>query len=288
MNKIFLTLIGVILSQIALAQDDLLSLLESETETTKELVEATFKGTRLINGHSIETRNEGTLEFIISHRFGTLNSGAYNLWGLDQSNIRLALEYSILDQLMVGVGRSSFEKTFDSFVKYKLLAQQTGSKNIPVSAVWISSLTVETLQRFDGFEPTFNQKLASNHQLLIARKISPAVSLQLMPTFVHYNLQEQNESGANVIAVGIGGRFKVSQRVTINGEYYYQVVDKGTQYNDAIAIGVDIDTGGHIFQLQLTNATSMIEKGFVGETTNDFFAGDIHFGFNITRAFQLK
>jgi hypothetical protein len=288
MKRLLLTFMTLTSTMMLWAQDDLLSMLEEESNNLPNIIEATFKGTRLINGHSIETRNEGTLEFIISHRFGTLNSGGYNLWGLDQSNIRLALEYSILDQLMIGLGRNSYEKTYDGFVKYKLMKQQTGAKNIPVSMVWLSSMSLETQDRIDDYVPSFTQKLATNHQLLIARKMTPAVSVQLMPTFIHYNLQESYESSGNVLALGVGGRVKLNQRVTLNAEYYYQVQDKWSEYYDALAIGVDIETGGHVFQLQFTNAQAMIEKGFVGETKGNFFDGDIHFGFNITRAFQLK
>lgn len=288
MRYFVLVVFTLVLSQTALAQDDLLSLLEEEAPEQNVVTTSTFKGTRIINGHSVETREEGVLEFIISHRFGTLNSGAYELWGLDQSNIRLALEYAVGDNLMLGIGRSSFEKTFDGFVKYKVLKQQSGVKNVPVSAVLFASTTVKTLRRFDDFEPTFSDKLANTVQLLVARKLTPDLSLQLSPTYVHYSLIESNETQNSIAAVGIGGRYKITSRVTINGEYFYQLSNKGDQYQNAIAVGVDIETGGHVFQLQLTNATAMIEKGFIGETRNDFFGGDIHLGFNISRAFQLK
>lgn len=271
-----------------IAQDDLLSMLEDEQEPTQVFAESTFKGTRIINGHSVETRREGNLDFIISHRFGTLNSGSYELWGLDQSNIRIALEYSLSDNLTFGAGRNSFEKTYDGFVKYKLLKQQTGIKNIPVSVVWFSSITAKTLHRFDEVKTNLNDKLAYSNQILIARKVSSSLSLQISPTHIHYNLIELDETSNNVFAVGIGGRYKITNRLTVNAEYFPQISNKGNQYQDAIAFGVDIETGGHVFQFQFSNATAMIEKGFVGETKNDFFGGDIHFGFNISRAFQLK
>ena len=103
-----------------------------------------------------------------------------------------------------------------------------------------------------------------------------------------YQLKIANETRGIVVALGVGRRYKLNSRLTLNAEYYPQLIKKGTLYYNAIAIGVDIETGGHVFQLQLTNATSMIEKGFIGENTNNFFNGGIHFGFNISRAFQLK
>ncbi|WP_421875079.1 DUF5777 family beta-barrel protein [Marinoscillum sp.] len=287
MIRTLFTCILLLLIHVLTAQDDLLADLQAEEEPTQNITTATFKGTRIINGHSIETRDQGTLEFIISHRFGTVNSGAYQFWGLDQSNIRLALEYALTDRLMAGLGRSSFEKTFDGFVKYRVLQQQTGVKKVPVSITWFSSATIKTLKRFDGYPIDFTDRMAVTHQALIARKITPALSLQITPSYTFYELVEENETSDHVWALGVGGRMKVSKRVTINAEYFPQLVDKGSQYLDAFAIGVDIETGGHVFQLQLTNATAMIEKGFIGETTNDFFNGDIHFGFNISRAFQI-
>ncbi|MBR08384.1 MAG: hypothetical protein CMP48_12000 [Rickettsiales bacterium] len=288
MLRVTLIILFCYVGHLSMAQDDLLADLMSEQEPTENLATSTFKGTRIINGHSIEIRKKGTLEFIISHRFGTLNSGGYNLWGLDQSNIRLALEYAPTDRFMFGAGRSSFEKTYDGFIKYKFMRQQTGKRTVPFSMVYFTSATIKTLKRFDEYEASFSDKMAITHQVLIARKVTPALSLQLTPSYSFYELIEANETSNEVIALGLGGRLKVTNRVTINMEYWPQLQDKGPQYYNAFAVGVDIETGGHVFQIQLTNATAMLEKGFIGESTNDFFNGDIHLGFNISRAFQVS
>lgn len=270
----------------AIAQDDdLLNLLETE-QTETDQVEATFKGTRLINGHSVETRDKGVLDFIISHRFGTINSGAYELFGLDGATIRLGLEYAINDRLYVGLGRSSFEKTYDTFAKYRILRQSAGSSAMPISVTWVSTAMLKTLRTTPELE--FNQKIAYTHQALIARKFGPKLSLQVMPTWVHYNFIAATDDYNDVYAVGVGGRYKFTSRLAVNTEYYHQLQTLNGLTKNAFAIGVDIDTGGHIFQLQFTNATSMVPKGFIGETTNDFFGGDIHFGFNISRTFQVN
>ena len=284
MKKLLLVLL-IFSSLNATSQDDLLAMIDEESEEIT-LVEATFKGTRLINGHSIETRKKGVLDFIISHRFGTLNSGSYELWGLDNATIRLGLEYAVTDRLYVGVGRSSFEKTYDGFVKYRILRQTAGS-GTPVSITWFSSGSIKTLRNQPG-DPSFVEKLASTHQLLIARKMSPGISLQLMPTLVHKNLILEEEENNDAIAIGVGGRIKLSQRVALVAEYYYQFQKVSDATFNPIAIGFDIETGGHVFQLQFTNATAMVPKGFISETTNDFFDGGVHFGFNISRTFQVN
>lgn len=247
------------------------------------LTENTFKGTRLINGHTVETRKAKTLEFIIAHRFGLISSGAYELWGLDASNIRLGLEYGLTDKLYIGVGRSSFEKTFDGFAKYRIIQQQTGKKSIPISVTAFGSAAIVT-QRADRYQ-NLTDRMVYTSQLLIARKFSPDFSLQIAPTFVHHNMIRLNAQRNSSFALGVGGRYKLNTRFSINAEYFIQVSEIDESTYNALAIGVDIETGGHVFQLQFTNSRAMIEKGFINETRSDFFAGDIHFGFNISRTF---
>ncbi|MFK7952763.1 MAG: DUF5777 family beta-barrel protein [Ekhidna sp.] len=283
MRKIKLFLIGCFFSFGAFSQDELLDMLESEESQEEIFTIATFKGTRLINGHSVEIRQPGDLEFIIGHRFGTLNSGYKQFFGLDESNIRLALEYGIADNLNIGVGRSSFGKVLDAFLKYRILRQ---SNSIPVTVTAFTSIARETIE-----DPKFEEGLERNSytaQILIARKFSSNLSLQLMPTVIQRNLVKTQKDDNLLIAVGVGGRYKLNQRLAINAEYYPQLSNYSNQFNNSFAIGVDIETGGHVFQLQLTNAVQMNEQGFIGETTDDFFKGDIHYGFNISRTFVLK
>ena len=266
------------------AQDELLDLLEEEEGELVNYAEATFKSARLINGHSIETRTKGTLEFMISHRFGRINSGAYEFFGLDGANVRFGLEYGLTKNLNVGVGRNSFEKTYDGFLKYKLLRQRSGARKMPVSAVFFTSMAINTLKSEEDID--FSSRLAYSYQLLMARKFSERLSLQVMPTMIHRN-EVTAELGENdLYAIGAGGRLKLTRRLALNAEYYYRLnALEDDRFHNALAIGFDIETGGHVFQLHFTNAQAMIEKGFVAETTGDFFGGDIHFGFNISRVF---
>ena len=274
----------------AYGQDDLMDIIEEETEEQSIFTVQTFKGTRLINGQSVETRNRGVLDVLISHRFGRLNSGAYELFGLDESNVRLGVDYGISDRLNFGIGRNSFEKTYDSFLKYKLVRQRDGDGQVvPLSVVAFSSVALKTLRSASGQEePGFNSRLTYTYQLLVARKFSPAFSFQVTPTFVHRNLVTEGQDPNGIIAMGAGGRIKLNKRVSLNAEYYYQLNRaENSLMQNSVAIGFDIETGGHVFQLHFTNSRAMIEKGFITETTGDFFDGDIHFGFNISRTFQL-
>lgn len=291
MNKLWklMIFIGLLIGPMAVAQDDLLSILDEESDGSSFAVEAIFKGTRLINGHTVETRRQHNLDFLISHRFGRINGGAYEFFGLDQANVRLGFDYGLTDHINLGIGRSSFEKTLGGYFKYAFVHQTTGSKSFPFSATLFSSVAIKTLKEREFEDQVkFTDRLSYTHQVLIARKFSPSFSMQLMPSYVHFNTIYPDENRNDLYIAGVGGRMKLTPRVSLNVEYYYQLQKKQSGLKDALAIGFDIETGGHVFQLHLTNAQSMIEKGFLTETTGDFFNGDIHFGFNISRTFQLK
>ncbi len=284
MRFLILNLLLIFNIYLVCAQDDLLSQIDQELDQGSIEVSSTFKGTRLINGHSIETRSKKNLTFIISHRFGNIRGGAYEFFGMDGANIRLGLDYAITDKFTIGIGRNSLGKHLDGFAKYRILSQSKGEKHIPVSLTYFGSAAYRTVRTTP--ELTFQQNLAFTNQLLIARKISSAISLQLMPVWVHYNAVSIEENN-DVFAIGVGGRYKIGKRFSLNVEYYHQLRELNPDYFNALALGFDIDTGGHIFQFHITNSAAMIAKGFVGETTDDFFGGNIHLGFNITRNFQL-
>jgi hypothetical protein len=267
---------------------DLLSLL-GEDEPTRDFTIATFKSTRVINMQSIEGVASGHMDFRISHRFGTINSGAGDLWGLDQAYMRLGLEYGVNERLMVGVGRSNVNKEIDAFVKYKIVRQSSGLKNVPVTISWFSSMVLRTTPFANPVRTNyFTSRLYYCHQLLVARKFNDALSIQVAPTLVHRNLIADSTLKNDIYALGIGGRYKIAKRSSINAEY---VAVPGNQldplYKNSFSIGFDIETGGHVFQLHFTNSKPMNEKGFITETTGDWKEGDIQFGFNISRIFSV-
>ncbi|MEQ9591903.1 MAG: DUF5777 family beta-barrel protein [Cyclobacteriaceae bacterium] len=271
-------------------QDNLLAELQEMVEEETEYTLQTFKGTRVINGQSVETKGKGALEFIFSHRFGRINSGSYNLWGLDDAFVRLGLEYGITDRLGVGFGRSSTDKTYDIFVRYKLLRQSEGPISFPFTVTALGSFNVKTSPKAsDNPDIEFEQRIAYTTQVMIARKVTSHLSLQLTPIYIHRNSVDVNTENNDDFALGMAGRYKVSRSVALSAEYYPRLnaKDNSTNFN-SLGFGVDIETGGHVFQLLFTNSLGMIERAFVTETTGDFFDGDIHFGFNISRTFQIS
>jgi len=295
MNKQFIfCLIGFfhIVSNIAAQDDDLMNLLEQETnaEPTTEFVMATFKTTRLINGHSVEQTGAGVLDFKINHRFGTLNRGAYELWGLDNASMIMAFDYGVSKNFMIGIGRATFEKTYTGYMKYRIMHQSEGKKVNPLTINWYSSIMVNSLRWDDPErENYFSSRLYFANQLIIGRKFNEAFSFQLMPTVVHHNLVQNADDPNDIFALGFGGRIKLNKRVSLNTEYYYQLPDyKLPGTTNTFSIGFDIETGGHVFQLHVTNSRGMTENTFITRNQGTWSNGDILFGFNISRVFTVK
>ena len=292
LNKIFYTsLFFLVTCCSAVAQDttDIMRLLENEVADRTDYTTATFKTTRLVNGHTVENVGKGALDVKISHRFGKVNGGGYELFGLDNASMRMGFEYGITNTLMAGVGRSTFQKTYDAFFKLKVLRQSKGNRNMPVTLSYVPTIALKTLKFEDETRKNyFTSRLFFTHQLIIGRKFSEGTSLQLMPTYTHRNLVLLANDPNDLLAIGIGGRQKISKRVSLNFEYYYQLPDyKMLNTTNSLSVGFDIETGGHVFQLHFTNSQAMSERGFVTETTGEWSKGDIFFGFNISRVFTI-
>ncbi len=267
----------------------LLTIFSTHVALAQEYVSRTFRGTRVINGHSIETVHTGELEFLISHRFGFVNRGLYDFFGLDQATMRLGFEYGINDRLMLGLGRSTYGKHYDVFAKYRLVRQRTDG-SMPLSITLLSTAAIHTLRPTDpNFPLRIQNRLAYTWQVLIGGKLNERLSLQFMPTLVHYNLVETPEDNNDLLSAGGAVRWRFTKNVAFVVEYYYVLPgQRSTELPNALAIGFDINTGSHVFQLQLTNATGMIEKAFIGENTGYWKRGDVHFGFNLARTFKIK
>lgn len=292
-NKLIF-LILLLISYSLSAQDDLLDLLDENVEDEPMEVAYTFKSTRVINAHSIERMKKQQLDFRVNHRFGEINSGYKNFWGLDNALISLDFGYGVNDWLMVGIRRSTYEKTIDGSLKFTIFRQTTGSKNFPVAVSYYNNMAVNgTVDQDPQIDSMFTNRLAFTHQLLIARKFNEKFSLQLMPTYIHRNLVNFDEEN-DIISVGLGGRYKFSRRVAFMFEYFWashtsdsQKDDTKTSYYNPLSLGFDIETGGHVFQLFLSNSRIMEETGFISRTNGSWLDGGIYFGFNISRVFAI-
>lgn len=289
--RITFALALLVTSFYAHAQDDLMKELEETQKGDTDYAFQTFKGTRLVNGHSVETKAKGTLEFIFAHRFGAVRGGLYEMFGLDEAYVRLGLDYGITDYLSVSIARNSVDKTMDGYFKVKALRQSKGARNFPVTITFLGGAAYQASpKRGDevlGFETV--DRLAYVSQMIVARKFSPSVSFQLMPTFVHKNAAYRTREDNDQLALGMGGRIKVTRSIALTSEYYLRLNEHANSINrNVLGLGIDIETGGHVFQLVMTNTRGLTERAFITETEGDFGDGDIHLGFNVTRTFQLK
>ena len=295
MKKILLLSFLIISSAFTLsAQDiDLMALLQGLAETPKdEPVIATFKATRVINQQTIEVGGTRSLDFRIHHHFGPFNSGAYDFWGIDGgASIRLGLEYSYNGRLQFGLGRTSYEKQIDGFLKYRLL-RQTKSGSMPISVTLFSGAYrngIKGLQisGVDKFKYA-SDRLSFVQQIIIARKIDDKLSIQITPTMVHYNLVENLSDQNDAYFLGIAGRYKISNRTAITYEYGAKLLNYSeSKYYDSMGIGLDIETGGHVFQMFLTNSFGMTENQTFARTNSSWADRGFRLGFNVSRMFTL-
>lgn len=283
--------ISLVFTLSAFAQEDLLKELEDSQPPATDYTFQTFKGTRLVNGHTTESKAKGTLEFIFAHRFGAINTGYFEMFGLDEAYVRLGVDYGLTDNMSVSIGRNSVDKTLDGYIKYKLARQRKGLSTFPVNITGLAGVAYQFSPKKelapDGFQNV--DRLAYVGQLLISRKWNTNFSMQLMPTIIHRNAVDQTQDNNDQLAMGVGGRYKVTKSMALTSEYYFRVgVPDANQSHNTLGFGVDIETGGHVFQIVLTNTIGLTERAFITETKGEFFEGDIHFGFNVTRTFELK
>lgn len=250
-------------------------------------VTSAFKSTRVINAHSIEMLHKGNLDFRIMHRFGFISSGVKQLYGLDNASMRISFDYGITDNTTIGFGRSTFRKELDLFLKTRLLQQSTGLKAMPFSLVIAAGGLVWTEESFATVKPDFGDRSSYYVQLIAGRKFNSVFSLQLSPIVVHSGTPVNAGDDKTLFAMGGGARLKVSRRMAITLDYHHPFGSLNGNSTDPLSMGVDIETGGHIFQLQFSNATGMNERAYITETSGNFFKGDIRFGFNLSRIFKL-
>ena len=270
------------------AQDDLMDIFGEEDVV--DYTTATFKTTRLALGFSVENPAKNDMIFIISHHFGKISGGAYEFFGLDQATMRLGFEYGVNDRLTVGIGRSTYNKTYDGFVKYKLLRQSKGAKTMPVTLNLVAGAYINSLKWTEPErENYFSSRMSYMFQALVARKFNKRLSLQLMPTVVHKNLVATAADANDIISIGGGGRYKFTNRSSINVEYYYVIPDQISSYEyvNSLTVGFDIETGGHVFQLFFSNSVPINTPDFITQTNEKWTDGGIYFGFNIARVFTI-
>tara|TARA_Y100000768_G_scaffold185935_1_gene139295 strand:- start:1732 stop:2619 length:888 start_codon:yes stop_codon:yes gene_type:complete len=272
------------------SQDDLLDLLEEDLEKS-EYVESSFKGTRVVNAQSLEIPKPKILQFMIQHRFGSIENGFYDLFGMDYATIRFDFHYGLSDRISFGIGRSSLDKIYDVFLKSKLIRQTSGAKSFPFSVLLYSDIGIDTKRKSEtnaAVKDNFSNRLLYVNQLIIGRKFSRNLSIQILPTLIHRNLVPTNDDEHDLSSMGIAGRYKLSNRLSINVDYFIPIGDRNKNYKNSLAFGIDYETGGHVFQIMLANSQGPYEYTFIENANGDLSNGILYLGFNISRSFTLK
>jgi len=293
-EKIWKTIILFVFPLLLNAQDDLLK--EIDTTATDVTVESAFKSLKIVNLESTKLAAKGDFYFIVAHRFGFIDKGFDDFFGLDNANTQLKFLYGVNDWLTVHIGRSGFQETYDLAAKYRLYAQK--ENGFPVTIVGFNSLAINSeLKEEDYPNLKFENRLSYVAQVLISRKFSDKLSLEIAPSVFHENTLRDilDENNAVILpnpqdntqfAVGLGGRYKLTSRWSVNVDYAAHL-NRASQsnYKNPLSIGVDLETGGHVFQMHFTNAQAMHETGYLGQTVGDWSKGEIAFGFNLVRVF---
>lgn len=270
------------------AQDDLLNQLDSIKPKNKEIEMAAFKGLQICNMQSTKLPVKGEFYFLVSHRFGDLTEGINNFFGLDNALTKIGGIYGVTNWLALSASRHTYNKTYEMAVKYKLANQEIDG--FPLTIVGYNTMDINTALKKDETLPglEFNNRLAYTTQLLVSRKFSDSFSFQLAPIWVHKNLYDGIYDQKDLLLLGAGGRYKLTKRLSLNLEYAGRLnlpEEFNSPYNNPLTVGLDIETGGHVFQLVFSNSQQMNDASLFSNTTGDWNGGGIYFGFNMYRVF---
>lgn len=266
------------------AQDDLLSEIDTET-VENDFAFAAFKGLKIVNFESTKLTAKKEFTFVVSHRFGSIKNGIDTFFGLDDAVTRLNFIYGVSDAVNIGVSRSSFQKIYEASIKYRLIRQR--ENGFPITIVGFNSVLVNTALEKDNLPKLeFKHRLGYAFQVLASRKVTENLSLELVPTLFHNNYVSVNNQENTQYAMGFGGRYKLGKRWSLNADYGWHL-NRATDspYHNPLSIGIDLETGGHVFQMHFSNAQAMNINGFLGQSTGSWSDGNIYFGFNLSRVF---
>ncbi len=268
-------------------EDDWLDELDSLSESASQYQLPAFKALQIANLQSTKLVGDDELYLIVAHRFGPVNQGIKEFFGLDQANTKIQLLYGIHPKWQVGVSRDSYEKTYSATSKWQIKAQ---NESMPVNIVLYNSMDINSQLSKDAYPGLlFFDRVAYTTQLLTSRRFSEKLSLEVAPIYVRQNLVDLNYTKTqtyNQYLLALGGRYKLSKRLSLNADYAYNFSkDAQSLYHNPLSIGVDIETGGHVFQLLFTNSRGSNDAAFLTESLADWTKGDISFGFNLVRVF---
>lgn len=252
--------------------------------------EEVFLSMSLITMSTSSTLEKKNMNSTIMHNFGLVSTGVEEFWGMDQgAAVRLGFDYGITDRLTVGIGRTSREDNVDLRFKYHLLRQMKSGK-IPVELTMKGDLGINT-QKENRFDFPIKNRLNMFGSVILARKFSDALSVQISPMISHFNtvlIEIPNDDPKHThFATGFGGEYRISIKHSFSFEYFGVMGARTGGTKNPMAVSWQIDTGGHVFQMFFMNGNWFTEQHLIARTRDDFFAGDFRLGFNVNRIFGL-
>lgn len=272
---------SILSSTLVYSQEDLLKDIDT-IKTNTENTQPAFKALQIVTGQSTKLAAKNEWYIVIAHRFGDISTGFKNFFGLDNASTKLGAIYGVTDWLSLNLSRETNQKTFELGAKYKLLKQ---NENFPVDVVGYNVLALNTDLDKDNYPGLhFGDRLSYLTQALISRRFDDNLSLQLTPSYIHKNLYDPNIEDKNQFLTGLGGRYKISKRISINAEYFVNF-DNHSFYKNPLSLGMDIETGGHVFQLVFSNSQLNSDIGYLSNAVGNWGKGHIYFGFNLYRVF---
>lgn len=275
-----LLLLSLLLPAMSFAQDDLLAGMDSIPASKAN---AAFKGLKIVNLESTKLSAKKDFYFIVAHRFASVKTGFEGFYGLDNAVTQIKFGYGLFDWMTVSVGRS--ELAYDVSAKYSFQPQVEGG--FPLAIAGFSSLAFNNTLKPSLYPNMKNSdRMSYVMQLLISRKFSDRFSAEIAPTFLHENFVTYDPQHNSQYFIGMGGRYKIGKRWSVNVDYAAHLNRaEMSPYNNPLSVGVDLETGGHVFQMHFTNSQGIHEAGYLGQTTGDWSLGDVFFGFNLLRVF---
>lgn len=286
MKKFFSFVLVLFTIGYASAQDDLLNQLNAEKSDVKDKETTAFKGLQICNIQSTKMTAKGEWYMVISHRFGDLTEGLDNFFGLDNALTKIGGIYGVTDWLSLGASRHTYNKIYEVTAKYKLADQITNG--FPVTIVGYNTMDINTALSTDLYPNLqFNNRLAYSTQLLASRKFSEGLSFEIGGVYVHKNLYDDSQELKDQYLVAAGGRCKLSKRLSVNLDYAYKInqLENAPLYQNPLTLGLDIETGGHVFQMVFSNSQPMNDVAVFTNATGKWNGGSLYFGFNMYRVF---
>ena len=285
LSKIAFSLFFLFSFAVTYSQDDLLKELEPDSIGKKEIEKAAFKGLQVCTMQSTKLASKGEWYFIVAHRFGDLTEGFDNFFGFDNANSKIGGLYGANEWLTLGFSRHTLNKNYEFTAKYKFANQEVNG--FPVTIVGYNTMDINSQLSEDEF-PLLkaSNRFAFSTQLPISRKFSNSFSMEFNPIYIHKNLYEPMFEKSDNFLLALGGRYKLSKRISFNMEYAFRLnVRETSLYHNPATIGLDIETGGHVFQLVFSNSQAMNDITYFTNANGITDGKGIYFGFNLYRVF---